>query len=181
MLAHFWDQAHGGFYSTADYSEIVLDRSKEIYDGAYPSGNSVAASVLLFLERMTGTIGFEQKAAELIRAFSIKVARSPSAYTQLMVALDFALGPSSGVVIVGDPHERDTDEFLRTIRSRFLPRKVVLFRSSVDQSPEIAELSSFTKNLQGEQAKATAFVCRNQVCNLPTTNASKMLEMLEQQ
>jgi uncharacterized protein YyaL (SSP411 family) len=181
MLAHFWDQEHGGFYSTADCSEIVLERSKDIYDGAYPSGNSVAALVLLFLGRMTGTIEFEQKASELMRAFSIKVARSPSAYAQLMVALDFALGPSSEVVIVGDLHEKDTDEFLRTIRSRFLPRKVVLFRSSVDQSPEIAELASFIKNLQREHARATAFVCRNHVCNIPTTNASKMLEMLEQQ
>jgi uncharacterized protein YyaL (SSP411 family) len=90
------------------------------------------------------------------------------------------LGPSSEVVIVGDLHEKDTDEFLRTIRSRFLPRKVVLFRSSVDQSPEIAELTSFIKNLQREHARATAVVCRNHVCNLPTTNASKMLEMLEQ-
>jgi hypothetical protein len=181
MLTHFWDQEHGGFYSTADYSETIFDRSKEIYDGAYPSGNSVAASVLLYLARLTGTTEFEEKAAELMRAFSIKVARSPSAHTQLMIALDFSLGPSSEVVIVGDPHETDTYELLRTIRGRFLPRKVMLFRSSVDQSLEITELADFTKNLRGEQARATAFVCRNHVCNLPTTSGSKMLEMLENQ
>jgi len=180
MLAHFWDQEHGGFYSTADYSETVLEKAKEIYDGAYPSGNSVAASALLFLARMTGRIEFEEKAAELMHTFSVKVARSPSLCTQLMIGLDFALGPSSEVVIVGDPREKDTNEFLRTVRTRFLPRKIVLFRSLIDRSPEIAALASFTKDMQADQAKATAFVCRNHVCNLPTTSASKMLEMLEQ-
>jgi uncharacterized protein YyaL (SSP411 family) len=114
-----------------------------------------------------------------MHAFSVKVARSPSAYTQLLTALDFALGPSSEVVVVGDPAKEDTLELLRTVRSRFLPRKIVLFRSSIDKSPEITELASFTENMQGEKTRATVFICRNQVCNLPTTNVHKMLEMLE--
>jgi hypothetical protein len=181
MLAHFWDKEHGGFYHTADYAESVLERGKEIYDGAYPCGNSVAALVLLFLARMTDTAEFEEKAAQIMSAFSIKVAKSPSAYTQLMIALDFALGPSSEVVVVGDSQKKDTDEILRTVRSRFLPRKVVLFRSSVDKSPEIASLATFTRNLQGERTKVTVFVCRNHVCNLPTTDARRILELLEDQ
>ena len=179
MLAHFWDGENGGFYHTADYSEIVLERRKEIYDGAYPSGNSVAALVLLFLARITGTTEFEEKATQLMRTFSFKGARSPSAYAQLMIALDFALGPSSEVVFVGDPQKRDTDEIVRTVQSRFLPRKVMLFRSSVDKSPEITALASFTRDLKGEQTGTTVFVCRDHVCNFPTTDVHKVLEMLE--
>jgi uncharacterized protein YyaL (SSP411 family) len=179
MNTYFWDREHGGFYQTDDYSEEVLERGKEIYDGAYPSGNSVAALVLLSLARMTGKTEFEEKTAQLMHAFAIKVARSPSAHTQLLTALDFALGPSSEVVVVGDPANEDTLELLRTVRGRFLPRKIVLFRSSIDKSPEITELASFTENMQGERTRATVFICRNQVCNLPTTNVHKMLEMLE--
>jgi len=181
MLGHFWDEENGGFYQTADYSEKALIRSKEIYDGAYPSGNSVAALDLICLARMTGETRLEEKTAQLMHAFSIEVSRNPSAYTQLMIALDFALGPSSEVVVVGDSQKEDTAKMLQTVRSRFLPRKVVLLRSSVEESPEITDLAKFTKDLHGKGGKATAFVCRNYVCNLPTTDAQVMLELLDGQ
>ena len=181
MVGHFWDEENGGFYQTADYSETALIRSKEIYDGAYPSGNSVAALDLICLARMTGETRFEEKTAQLMHALSIEVSRNPSAYTQLMIALDFALGPSSEVVVVGDPQKEDTAKMLQTVRSRFLPGKVVLLRSSVEESPEITDLAKFTKDLHGKGGKATAFVCRNYVCNLPTTDAQAMLELLNGQ
>jgi uncharacterized protein YyaL (SSP411 family) len=179
MLAHFWDKENGGFYQTADYSETPLIRSKEIYDGAYPSGNSVAALNLICLARMTGETRFEEKLAQLMHAFSIDVARTPSSHTQLMIALDFALGPSSEVVVVGDQQREDAAKMLQAVRSRFLPRKVVLLRSSVEDSPEITDLAKFTKHLHDKGGKATAFVCRNYVCNLPTTDVHAMLELLD--
>ncbi len=181
MLEHFWDEENGGFYQTADYSETALIRSKEIYDGAYPSGNSVAALDLICLARMTGETRFEEKTAQLMHAFSIEVSRNPSAYTQLMIVLDFELGPSSEVVVVGDPQKEDTAKMLQTVRSSFLPRKVVLLRSTVEESPEITDLAKFTKDLHDKGGKATAFVCRNYACNLPTTDAQAMLELLDGQ
>ncbi len=166
---------------TADYSETTLLRSKEVYDGAYPSGNSIAAFDLICLARLTGETTFEEKASQLMNSFSIEVARAPFAYSQLMAALDFALGPSSEAVVVGDPQKEDTANMFRAIRSKFIPRKVVLFRPSVEKSPEIADLAEFTRDLQNQEGKATAFVCRNHTCSLPTTDTSKMLELLDQQ
>ena len=181
MLTHFWDKEHGGFYQTADYSETTLVRSKDIYDGAYPSGNSVAALDLVRLAGMTGEAGLEEKTAQLMRAFSNEVARTPSVHTQLMIALDFALGPSSEVVVVGDPQKEDTSKMLQTLQSSFLPRTVVIFRSSVEKLPEITDLTKYTKDLRNDKGKATAYVCRNHVCNLPVTNAHAMLELLDKQ
>jgi uncharacterized protein YyaL (SSP411 family) len=96
-----------------------------------------------------------------------------------MIALDFALGPSSEVVIVGDPQKEDTVKMLQTLQSKFIPRKVVLFRSSGEETPEITDIAKYTKDLEGKEGKATAFVCRDYVCNRPTTDASAMLELLE--
>lgn len=179
MIAHFWDTEQGGFYQTADYSDTALDRNKEIYDGAYPSGNSVAAMDLIRLARMTGEMRFEDKAAELRHVFQVELSKTPSAHAYFMVALDFALGPSSEVVIVGNPEKEDTTKMLRALQSRFLPRKVVLFRSSVENDPEIAHLARFTKELSTKNGIATAYVCRNHICNLPTTEVKTMLEQLE--
>jgi hypothetical protein len=181
MLAHFWDKEHGGFYQTADYSEAAFLRSKGIYDGAYPSGNSAAALDLIYLARMTGETRFEEKGAQLMRAFSKEVTKDPSAHTQLMSALDFALGPSSEVVVVGDPQKEDAARMLKTLWSKFLPRKVVILRSTAEKSQEITDIAKFTENLHGEGDKATAFVCRGHVCNLPTTDVGAMLELLNGQ
>ena len=181
MLAHFWDKELGGFYQTADYSETSLVRTKGIYDDAYPSGNSAAALDLLYVARMTGETRFEEKAAQLMRAFSTEVTKDPSAHTQLMIALDFALGPSSEIVILGNPQKEDTAKMLQALRSKFVPRKVVILRSPVEESYEITKIAKFTKSLQAEEGKATAFVCRNYVCNLPTTDVHAMLELLNGQ
>jgi len=179
MLMHFWDKAQGGFYQTADNFEATLLRNKEIHDGAYPSGNSVAALNLIRLARITGETRFEEKAEQLMHAFSAEVSRTPHLYAQLLIALDFALGPSSEVVIVGNPRKEDTVKMLQTVRSKFVPRKVVLFRSSVEESPEITDLAKFTRNLRGKEGKATAFVCRNFFCKTPTTDVYAMLELLD--
>jgi hypothetical protein len=181
MLAHFWDKELGGFYQTADHSEATLARSKGIYDGAYPSGNSAAALDLIYLARMTGETRFEEKAAQLMRAFSTEVTKDPSAHTQLMSVLDFALGPSSEVIVVGDPQKEDTIRMLKTLWSKFLPRKVVILRSTAEKSQEITDIAKFTESLHGEGDKVTAFVCRGHVCNLPTTDVRVMLELLNGQ
>ena len=179
MLTHFWDGEKGGFYFTADDADTILTRKKEIYDGAIPSGNSVAMLNLLRLARLTARPELEEKAAHISRTFSNMVSQSPRAFTQLMIALDFALGPSYEVVIVGDPHAEDTKTMVKTLRKTFVPSKVVLFRSEDEATADIIRLSEFTKDLAPINDKATAYVCRDFRCELPTTEAHQMLALLE--
>jgi uncharacterized protein YyaL (SSP411 family) len=178
MLRHFWDEDGGGLYLTPQDGESLLVRKKEVYDGAIPSGNSVAMLDLLRLGRMTATPDWEEKAAAVGRAFSRSVEQSPSAHTQLMVALDFGLGPCYEVVIAGGAHAEDTRAMLKALRTRFLPNKVVLLNTSEEGSPEISQLAAFTRNQSSIGGKATAYVCLNYNCKLPTTDISKMLELL---
>jgi uncharacterized protein len=179
MLKHFWDSEKGGFYFTADDADKGLVRKKEIYDGAVPSGNSVAMLNLLRLARLTAHPGYEEKAAALSRAFYNAVAQSPVAYTQLMLAVDFARGPSYEVVIVGALHAGDTEAMVRALRKAFVPGKVVLLRPAEEEAPGITRLAEFTKDLASLDGKATAYVCRAFRCELPTTEARKMLALLQ--
>jgi len=178
LIDHFWDDDEGGFYFTADDSESLLIRQKEIYDGAIPSGNSVAMLNLLRLARITGNHDFEEKAARIGRAFAASIRQAPFAYTQLMVALDFVIGPCYEVVIVGDPQSNDTGEMLDAIRRRFIPNKVVILRQIEQESPEIENIAPFTKNLTSIDGRATAYVCLNYHCKRPTTDTRTMLELL---
>ncbi len=103
MIDIFWDKEDGGLYFTGKGNELLITRSKRIYDGALPSGNSVAALNFLRLGRMTGNVDLEQRAEQLTQAFSEQVKDQPMAYTQLLIALDFMVGPSQEIVIAGDP------------------------------------------------------------------------------
>jgi uncharacterized protein YyaL (SSP411 family) len=121
----------------------------------------------------------EERAARIGRAFSGSVKESPAAYTQLMVALDFAIGPSYEVVIVGDPHAEDTAAMIKELGRRFLPNEVALLNRSDGKSPEMASLAEFTRDQSSIGGKATAYVCVNHTCKSPTTDVNKMLQLLD--
>lgn len=131
MLEHFWSERHHGFHYTADDGEELIVRDREIYDGAVPSSNSVAALNLLRLARMTGNVDFEEKADALMKSFSSLVADYPMAYTQFLNAVDFSLGPTSEVVIVGDDRDVETRAMVEALQRPFHPRRVLLDRKSV--------------------------------------------------
>ncbi|MDD5094423.1 MAG: thioredoxin domain-containing protein [Dehalococcoidia bacterium] len=179
FLEHFWDRKDGGFYATSDKAEALLIRTKEIYDGAIPSANSVAMLNLLRLGRMTADPELEARAAEIGRAFSLKVENAPSGHTQLMCALDFSFGDACEVVIAGDSQASDTRTMLEALRRRFIPNKVVLFIPAEEPLPQIHQLARFTKHQTSLDGKATAYVCKNFSCQQPTTDISRMLELVE--
>ncbi len=178
LLEHFDDKKNGGFYFTGDDAERLLVRKKEIYDGAIPSGNSVMMLNLLRLGRLTGNPEFEEMANRLTKAFSGTVEKNPYPFTMLLTALDFAIGPSFEVVIVGDPDADDTQQMVKALQSRFIPNKVVLLRAADKENPPVTNIAEFTKNLTAIEGKATAYVCLNFRCELPTTDVNAMLELL---
>jgi uncharacterized protein YyaL (SSP411 family) len=167
MTARFWDEKGGGFYFTAS-GNAALTRMKEAYDGALPSGNSVALLNLLRLAVLTGNPKFEEKAGRMIRTFADEVKRAPTAYAFMLLGADFALGPAYSVILVGEPREKDTLELLGALRKRFLPNLVVSLRK-----PDAAGLG-----YEIVDGKATAYVCRGQTCMPATNSAAKMLELL---
>lgn len=179
MLASFWDNENGGLFFSAHSSEDLLVRTKEIYDGAIPSGNSVAALNLLRLGRITANSDFENKAAAIGRAFSQQVKRAPVAHTQLMSALNFAIGPSYEVVVAGHSNSEDTRAMLSALQRNYFPNKITLFRPTDIPKPAIVELAAFTEFQNSLNGKATAYVCKNYACNAPTTDIPQMLKLLK--
>jgi uncharacterized protein YyaL (SSP411 family) len=179
MIDHFWDQENGGLHFTPDDGEQLLARQKEIYDGAVPSGNSVAMLNLLRLSHLTVKYQYEELAEKIERAFSGHVIKQPSAYTMLMTSLDFRLGPVYEVAIVGNPDFQDTRAMLKALRSRFIPNLVAALVPFGEESPDIFQLAKFTIGKSTIDEKATAYVCIDHTCELPTTNIAKMLELLK--
>jgi uncharacterized protein YyaL (SSP411 family) len=179
LTKHFWDKENGGYYFTPDDGEDLIMREKESYDGAIPSGNSVAMLNLVRLSRLTGNAKLEAQAVDSSRALAGYVRRVPMGHTNFMMALGFLLYPSYEIVVAGRPKADDTKRMLRGLREHFLPNTVVLLRSPDDESSDIVSIAPFTHDLKPVNDMATAYVCTNFACHSPTTDLTEMLRLLD--
>jgi len=176
MLDTFWDQESGGLFFSAAGQTDLIHRSKEIYDGAIPSGNSVAAMNLMRLGRLTSNLDYEEKAFQIGNSFAGQINIVPQGHTHFLSALLFAYGPSYEVVISGDRNADGTREMLNRLRTHYSPNKVLHIRPQEDSS-----LLSLIPALQYQEVlegKATAYVCQNFKCNEPTTDPDEMIKLL---
>ena len=179
MIELFGDVEKGGFYFTGQENEMLIARPKEIYDGALPSGNSVAALNLLRLARMTGKVNWEKKADQLLRVFSSAVADGPMAYTQLLIALDFVVGPSKEMVLAGDPGEEKTRAMIAVLHRRFVPNKVLLFRPEGEAGERLIALSPFVEGMIPVDKKPAVYLCEGYTCRTPLTDLSALESALK--
>ena len=178
MIKYFWDSYIGGFFFTAEDNEELLTRQKEIYDGAIPSGNSVAMFNLLRISQLTGDQTLEEKADFISRVFAENVRTTPVAHSFLMIAVDFGIGPTYSLVISGDKNQQDTEKLINSIRDTYLPNKTLIFRPTDNENPPIDQLADFVKYFDKYDDKATAYVCINKTCKPPTNDVSRMVELL---
>lgn len=163
----FWDEKDGGLFYTAQDSESLIIRDKEIYDGAVPSSNSVAALNLLRLGRLTGDVEWEERAERLFKRFSSLVSDYPSAYTQFLNAVDFILGPTREVVIAGDARHQTTREMVELLHRSFSPNRALLVKESGEQGVRLAALSNYVNNIKAVNDQPTVYICENFACQKP--------------
>lgn len=172
LIEHFWDEERGGFFFTPGYGEKLITRQKEIYDGAIPSGNSVAMLNLLRIARITMNNSFEEKADKINRAFSRQIGKYPAGFTQFLVGLDFAIGPSYEIILTGEKNTKEAGLFLSIIEDRFIPNKIILFISSAEDP--ISKIIPYLINYEVQEEKITVYVCENYTCNLPVSDAGEL-------
>ncbi|MBI9016546.1 MAG: thioredoxin domain-containing protein [Phycisphaerae bacterium] len=178
MLEDFWDDDMGGFFFTADHGEKLLIRQKDIYDGAIPSGNSIAMLNLLKLSRITNNTRWADKAEQVGKAFAKQVNANPSAYTQLMQAVDFANRSGFEIIIVGSRGSVDVKTIQREINSYYLPNKIVIFRPTGTDAKEIIRISPYLADYKTIDDKATVYICQNYACMEPVTEIADIKKIL---
>ena len=181
MIERFWDEQDGGFFLRgADEPELIV-RAKELYDGATPSGNSVAVGVLLRLGRLTAEARFDTLRRRALEAFAPALEQAPSASPQMLSAVDFALGPTMEIVIAGEPGAPATAQMLQALRARFLPRAVIVLHPTGPSGAAIEALAPYVGAQAPLNGKSAAYVCENFTCHLPTTDLQTFIDLLERQ
>ncbi|HET9490325.1 MAG TPA: thioredoxin domain-containing protein [Methylomirabilota bacterium] len=176
MLALFWDEAVAGFYDTGSDHERLIVRPRNLFDNAVPCGSSVAIETLLRLRVLTGETAYEKKALAALRPMADLLSRHPAGFGRFLCALDFNLGPVVEVALVDGPRG-GLEPLLAEVYSRYLPNRVVAGVRDGDGAP-----SATIPLLEGRVAvdgRATAYVCRNYVCDLPVTEPAALGRQLD--
>ena len=177
MIELFWDDAAGAFFFTAEDAEKLLVRQKELYDGAMPSGNSMAASVMARLYHISLDEKWERYYKSCAEFFSDQLRHAPSAYTKFLMSYQHMAGPSLEIVIVADRDDRLLAQYVDEIAGEFLPFSIMLFRPS-EKSPKIVKISPFLKEQTAIDGKASVYLCQGHVCKLPTNNLKGLRTIL---
>ena len=166
---HYQDEENGGFFMTSDDHEKLLAREKPSYDGAEPSGNSVAVMNLVRLHEFTTEDRYRETADRVFQAFGPILKKSPAALSEMLLALDFQLDTAKEIIIVTPGSRGEAEPFLARLRQTFLPNRVL----AVVPEPELSAHAKLLPLVEGKRAikgVATAYVCEKRVCELPTSD-----------
>ena len=175
QLELFWDERQGGFFFTQEKGQELFIRQKEIYDGANPSGNSVAAENLYYLGRLAEKPDWEVLSDKIGAAFFEQVNRAPRGFAALLQSLQPRINGSREIVIAGD--SEDLKLATGILRKFYDPFKLMLFRPNkgYEDIENIAGFLSYQKAIDG---KFTVYICENYACQYPQTNQQELVEML---
>jgi uncharacterized protein YyaL (SSP411 family) len=174
LLSLFWDEAEGACFFTSHDHERLIQRMKTGTDGAIPSGNAVAASVLLRLFSFTGEERYYERAGRILKVFQSGMTQNPYSSAALLCSLDWWLAGPKEVVIVG-PHEHAlTQAMLMTVQQRYIPNRVLLV-GELSGGPSELPLMRGKTRLDG---RPTAYVCHGQTCSAPVTDTTQLEAIL---
>jgi hypothetical protein len=171
----FEDRERGAFFSSAEGDGSLVMRLKEDYDGAEPSGNSVAVRNLLRLAQITNRAEFRDAAAKSLAAFHSRLTSVPAAVPEMLAACEFLLGDTRQIILVGEPGTADFAPLLAVLHARLLPNRVIL---RVDSPEARAFLASGIPSIASMQ-RPGAYVCRNYTCQLPVAEAEAFRELIQ--
>jgi len=169
LITHFWDDSTNGFFFTSDDHEKLIMRPKNNYDLSMPSGNSVAAYVLLKLYHITQNKQFLEIAKKIIESQAISAAENPFAFGYLLNALYLYYQKPTEITIIND----NNFELVSYLRKKFLPESIMVL---VENQSNLEALSKhpFFSGKEFQNDKTTVFVCKNFSCSLPLSDLSEI-------
>jgi uncharacterized protein YyaL (SSP411 family) len=177
LLRQFWDEAAGGFFYTGRDHEELIARTRDAHDSSVPSGNGMAVTALLRLAKLTGRDDLRERAEQTLRLFSGLLTGAPRVAGQMLVALDFHLGPVREFAVVGDLESAEAGEVLRVLRRAFRPQHVLAAKPARGAAAETDRLVPLLAG-KGAPDGVTTYVCENFACQAPLVGARAVKDAL---
>lgn len=180
MVDLFWDKEHGFFNFSGTENEVLLGLSGDFYDGALPAGNSIAFLNLLKLTRITDNHKYRDMAEQAAGRIMVEAAAYPTGFTMFLCGIDFMLGPTGEIVIVGEPGSPQTVAAGKIINKKFCPNKVMLLHQSGSDAIGVGKFSDFSRNQPMIAGTTTFYLCRDYACTKPLTDLAELEEAMKE-
>lgn len=175
MLDLFWDDEEGGFYFIGEDAESLIVQEKEVYDGAMPSGNSVAGLQILRLGQMIGDFSLTDKGIRMFSTFEKEVTEYTSGHTFFMQSLLFYAMPKKEIVIFSNEDDKEGKKLIKELQKSFKPNYSILATEKPEDFKGLAEFASQYKINSGN---TTVYICENYACQQPTTDIQQVIKKL---
>jgi uncharacterized protein YyaL (SSP411 family) len=179
-IARFWDETGGGFFESPAGDPAIKVRMKDGFDGAEMAGNSIAAWNLEMLAALLDREDWREKARRTLDYYGRRLAGAGAAMPQMLVAMLLESATPRHLVIAGRPEAPDTQAMLSEYDRRFLPHDAVLLVDGGERQRRLAKLVPFVAALAPKDGRATAYVCVNYACRLPTTDPAAFGAQLDE-
>ena len=170
----FWDSIAHGWFSTTGTDPSVLLRMKEEWDGAEPSASAIGASNLVTLAHLTGDASWHERAREVFGAYGARLTTQGRSMPMMACALEWSLAPPEQVVVVGHPDAAETRALWAAANRPFRPFATMVPLSPGPRQERIARLLPWVASMSPRDGRAAAYVCRDFVCEAPTTDADDL-------
>ncbi|MCE5186803.1 MAG: thioredoxin domain-containing protein [Planctomycetaceae bacterium] len=178
MLVLFEDKEDGGFFFTGSDTDALIVRQKPRYDGALPSGNSIAAAALMKLSALTSRASYFEHARKTLSAFAADMQEHGSAMGQMLIAADFYIGPRQEIVIAGPWHDPAAAAFIHCLSGHFLPRAVRMLKTATSRDSLLNEINPSLRNLGLLNNVPAVYICQNYTCQTPVANVRDLDNLL---
>jgi uncharacterized protein len=175
----FWDKKGAAYFTTTEQDPNLLFRTKGDYDGAEPTANSVSALNLVRLSWLFDNKDWRRMVQQIIDTYHTELARSPAALAEMLVALDGLGSSPKQIIIAGKPDAPDTRAILQEVNRRYLPNAILILADDGPGQRYFSPKIEFFKDVHPTEGKATAYICQNFVCQLPTTDLTLISKLLD--
>ncbi|KAG6798045.1 spermatogenesis-associated protein 20 [Apis mellifera caucasica] len=177
----FWDETNAGYFSTTSNDLSIILRLKEAYDGAEPSGNSIAAENLLRLADYLGRSELKDKAVRLFGTFRHLLIKRPVSIPQLVSALIRYHDDTTQIYVVGKRNAKDTDDLLSVIYKRLIPGRILFLIDHDKTNSILFRKNEHFRNMKLVNNRTTVYICKHCTCSLPVTNSEQLAILLDEQ
>ena len=176
MISYFYDKENGGFFDTTGQDKSVIIRTKEEYDSAEPSGNSVAVLNLLRLSHFTENNEFFKKAERTLNYFSTRISDNPYSMPGMLCSADFYFDKTKQIIISGERESEQTKELIEEVNKHYLPNSILIHAEPGHQY----KLMPFLNSIIVDSKISSAYVCENYTCKLPVSSAEELRKIIEE-
>jgi uncharacterized protein YyaL (SSP411 family) len=178
---YYEDRQNGGFFLTSSDHEALIVRQKPAYDGAEPSGNSVAVLNLLRLGEFTFKDDYRKRAQKALTSFLGSSAINPLALSEMLIAFDFFLdSPKEIVIVIPEGKPKELEAFLQAFRKQFVPNRILIVVTEGKELESHAKVIPLIQEKYALNGKVTAYVCEKSYCKLPAQDPALFAQQISE-